>query len=67
MKENSEKRSSPSELGFIHQFIPSSTRPDQVTLLLLHGTGKIHVNKLTTCVHCKSCILSILHHGKIRG
>jgi phospholipase/carboxylesterase len=39
MKENSEKRSSPSELGFIHQFIPASTRPDQVTLLLLHGTG----------------------------
>ena len=39
MKENTEKRSSPSELGFIHQFIPASTRPDQVTLLLLHGTG----------------------------
>jgi phospholipase/carboxylesterase/glyoxalase family protein len=33
------KRSSSSELGFIHQFIPASTRPDQVTLLLLHGTG----------------------------
>jgi predicted esterase len=39
MKENTKKRSSPSELGFIHQFIPASTRPDQVTLLLLHGTG----------------------------
>jgi phospholipase/carboxylesterase len=39
MTENTEKRSSPSELGFIHQFIPASTRPDQVTLLLLHGTG----------------------------
>jgi phospholipase/carboxylesterase len=39
MKENEEKRSSPLELGFIHQFIPASTRPDQVTLLLLHGTG----------------------------
>jgi phospholipase/carboxylesterase len=39
MKENREKRSSPSELGFIHQFIPASARPDQVTLLLLHGTG----------------------------
>ena len=39
MKENTEKRSSPSELGFIHQFIPASARPDQVTLLLLHGTG----------------------------
>jgi phospholipase/carboxylesterase len=39
MKENTEKISSPSELGFIHQFIPASTRPDQVTLLLLHGTG----------------------------
>jgi phospholipase/carboxylesterase len=39
MEENSEKRSSPSELGFIHQFIPASTRPNQVTLLLLHGTG----------------------------
>ncbi len=39
MEENSEKRSSPSELGFIHQFIPASARPDQVTLLLLHGTG----------------------------
>jgi phospholipase/carboxylesterase len=39
MKENTEKRSSPSELGFIHQFISASTRPDQTTLLLLHGTG----------------------------
>jgi phospholipase/carboxylesterase len=39
MKEDSEKRSSGSELGFIHQFIPASSRPDQVTLLLLHGTG----------------------------
>ena len=39
MKENTEKRSSPSELGFIHQFITASTRPDQITLLLLHGTG----------------------------
>jgi phospholipase/carboxylesterase len=39
MTENTEKRSSSSELGFIHQFIPASTRPDQVTLLLLHGTG----------------------------
>ena len=28
MKENTEKRSSPSELGFIHQFIPASARPD---------------------------------------
>jgi phospholipase/carboxylesterase len=36
MTENTE---STSELGFIHQFIPASTRPDQVTLLLLHGTG----------------------------
>jgi phospholipase/carboxylesterase len=33
MKENTEKRSSPSELEFIHRFIPASTRPDQV------GTG----------------------------
>jgi phospholipase/carboxylesterase len=39
MKENTEKRSSPSELGFIHQFISASTRPEQITLLLLHGTG----------------------------
>jgi phospholipase/carboxylesterase len=39
MTEDAEKRSSSSELGFIHQFIPASTRPDQVTLLLLHGTG----------------------------
>jgi phospholipase/carboxylesterase len=39
MKENTEKRSSPSELGFIHQFTSASTRPDQITLLLLHGTG----------------------------
>jgi phospholipase/carboxylesterase len=39
MKENTEKRSSPSELGFIHQFIPASTRSDQITLLLLPGTG----------------------------
>ena len=36
MTENTEGSS---ELGFIHQFIPASTRPDQVTLLLLHGTG----------------------------
>lgn len=28
-----------SELGFIHQFIPAANRPDQITLLLLHGTG----------------------------
>ena len=39
MTKDAEKRSSSSELGFIHQFIPASTRPDQVTLLLLHGTG----------------------------
>jgi phospholipase/carboxylesterase len=39
MKDNTEKRSSPSEIGFIHQFISASTRPDQITLLLLHGTG----------------------------
>jgi predicted esterase len=36
MTENTEGSS---ELGFIHQFIPASTRPNQVTLLLLHGTG----------------------------
>jgi phospholipase/carboxylesterase len=36
MTENTE---SSSELGFIHQFIPASTRPNQATLLLLHGTG----------------------------
>ena len=36
MTENTEKNSS--ELGFIHQFIPASTRQDQVTLLLLHRT-----------------------------
>jgi phospholipase/carboxylesterase len=39
MTENTRKRSSSSELGFIHKFIPTSTRQDQVTLLLLHGTG----------------------------
>ena len=39
MTKDAEKRSSSSELGLIHQFIPASTRPDQVTLLLLHGTG----------------------------
>jgi phospholipase/carboxylesterase len=39
MTENIRKRSSSSELGFIHKFIPTSTRQDQVTLLLLHGTG----------------------------
>jgi phospholipase/carboxylesterase len=38
MTENTRKKSS-SELGFIHKFIPASTRQDQVTLLLLHGTG----------------------------
>src|ERR687894_22174 len=32
-------RSSSSELGFIHQFIPSSATQDKVTFLLLHGTG----------------------------
>ena len=32
-------RRSSSELGFIHQFIPASNRPDRITLLLLHGTG----------------------------
>src|SRR5918996_3913485 len=36
MTENTEKNSS--ELGFIYQFIPASTRQDQVTLLLLLGT-----------------------------
>lgn len=39
MAENTRKSSSSAELGFIHQFIPASTRPNQVTLLLLHGTG----------------------------
>jgi predicted esterase len=39
MTENARKRSSSSELGFIHQFIPSANRADQITLLLLHGTG----------------------------
>ena len=39
MTENTRKRPSSSELGFIHKFIPTSTRQDQVTLLLLHGTG----------------------------
>ena len=39
MTENTESSSSSSELGFIYQFIPASTRPNQVTLLLLHRTG----------------------------
>src|ERR671922_1367334 len=39
MAENTRKSSSSAELGFIHQFIPASTIQDQVTLLLLHGTG----------------------------
>jgi predicted esterase len=39
MVENTRKRPLSAELGFIHEFIPASTRPDQVTLLLLHGTG----------------------------
>jgi phospholipase/carboxylesterase len=39
MNEDTGKRLSPSELGFIHQFIPASNRPDKITLLLLHGTG----------------------------
>ena len=34
-----ERKSSSSELGFIHQFIPAANRPDHITLLLLHGTG----------------------------
>jgi phospholipase/carboxylesterase len=33
------RKKSSSELGFIHQFIPSANRSDQITLLLLHGTG----------------------------
>lgn len=28
-----------SELGFIHQFISASDEGEQITLLLLHGTG----------------------------
>lgn len=39
MTENARKRASSSELGFIHKFIPTYTREEQVTLLLLHGTG----------------------------
>jgi phospholipase/carboxylesterase len=39
MAENTRKGPLSGDLGFIHQFIPASTRPDQVTLLLLHGTG----------------------------
>ena len=39
MTENTRKRPSSSELGLIHKFIPTSTRQDRVTLLLLHGTG----------------------------
>jgi predicted esterase len=39
MKEDIGKRSLHSELGFVHQYIPAPNRPDQVTLLLLHGTG----------------------------
>ena len=38
MSSDTRKRSS-SELGFIHQFIPVANRSDQITLLLLHGTG----------------------------
>jgi phospholipase/carboxylesterase len=34
-----ERKRSSSELGFIHQFIPAANGPDQITLLLLHGTG----------------------------
>jgi predicted esterase len=37
MTENTKKRSS--ELGFIHHFISAADGPDQITLLLLHGTG----------------------------
>jgi phospholipase/carboxylesterase len=38
LSSDTRKRSS-SELGFIHQFIPTANRSDQITLLLLHGTG----------------------------
>jgi predicted esterase len=38
LSSDTRKRSS-SELGFIHQFIPAANRSDQITLLLLHGTG----------------------------
>ena len=38
MTENTGRASS-SELGFIHQFIPSSATQGKVTFLLLHGTG----------------------------
>jgi len=33
------RKKSSSELRFIHQFIPAANRSDQITLLLLHGTG----------------------------
>jgi phospholipase/carboxylesterase len=33
------RKKSSSELGFIHQFIPAANTSDQITLLLLHGTG----------------------------
>jgi phospholipase/carboxylesterase len=39
MAEKTRKGPLSTELGFIHQFIPASTRPNQLTLLLLHGTG----------------------------
>ena len=38
MSSDTRKRSL-SDLGFIHQFIPAANRSDQITLLLLHGTG----------------------------
>ena len=36
---SSDTRKKSSELGFIHQFIPAANNSDQITLLLLHGTG----------------------------
>src|ERR671920_470408 len=53
-------RRSSSELGFIHQFIPASNRPDRITLLLLHGTGgnELDLVPLGRELYPKAAILS---------
>jgi phospholipase/carboxylesterase/glyoxalase family protein len=49
-----------SELGFIHQFIPASNRPDRITLLLLHGTGgnELDLVPLARELYARAAILS---------
>ena len=59
MSSDTRKRSS-SELGFIHQFIPAANTSDQITLLLLHGTGGNEQDLIPLCreLYPRAAILS---------